>query len=139
MAEPKPWIDWAKLGPGVIGEELVALFSTSLRFVAVDLGRIAGLDALIFDGYVGGLRDAGWQGETRLARFGYAATAALTGIASQAISWPSVARRAAALPPDTEPPRLLSPGGAEQAAAVDVHLLRMGDEAYELLDLLKGG
>ncbi len=126
-------IDWSMLGPGAVGEELVALFQASLRFVAIDIERIAELDGLIFGGYVDGLRDAGWQGDARLARFGYAATAALTAIANQAIQWPSVAKRAAALPPDAEPPRLLSPGGVEQAAALHAHLLTLGDEAYALL------
>lgn len=99
-------IDWSKLGPGVIGEELVALFAASLRFVAIDIERIAELDALIFDGYMSGLRDVGWKGDGRMARFGYAATAALTSIAGQAIHWPRVAKRAAALPPGAEPPAL---------------------------------
>lgn len=127
-------VDWSMLGPGVVGEELVALFQASLRFVAIDFERIAELDGLIFGGYMDGLRDAGWQGDITLARFGYAATVALTGIASQAIHWPSVAKHAAALPPGAEPPRLLSPGGEEQAAALHAHLLTLGDEAYALLD-----
>jgi hypothetical protein len=35
------------------------------------------VEASVFDGYLGGLFEAGWRGEGRLARFGYAASAAL--------------------------------------------------------------
>lgn len=90
---------------------------------------------LIFAGYLAGLRAAGWQGDERLARFGFTANAALkVGIADPAIKLPTSARRAATLPPGAEPPRLLSPGGYTQAAAKQRHLLAMGDEACRLLD-----
>lgn len=54
------------------------------------------------------------------------------GVAEPAIKMPNVARRAAALPPDIEPPRLLNPGGYAQAAAVGHYLLDLGDEACHL-------
>jgi Phosphotransferase enzyme family len=126
-------IDWEKVGTGALGEEIASLF-LGLRFVAIDIHRIADLDALIFAGYVDGLRDAGWQGDSCLARFGYAATAALSSIADMAIKWPRIARRVAALPAGTEPPRLLNPGGPAQAAAEQLHLLSLGEEACMLLD-----
>jgi hypothetical protein len=129
-------IDWAELGRGVIGEELVALFTGTLKFVPVEIGRISDLDKRIFEGYLTGLQDAGWQGDPRMARFGYAATAALGIIADHAIKWPAIAKRAAALPPDTEPPRLLSPGGYEQAAALNLNLIKLGEEAVDLVDVL---
>jgi hypothetical protein len=129
-------IDWAEAGPGVVGEELVPLFSASLRFVAVDADKIADLDDLIFAGYVEGLRDAGWRGDSRLARFGYAATAALQSVADRAIKWPNIARRAAALPAGQEPPRLLDAGGPAQQTALRRHLLDLGDEARALLNSL---
>ena len=34
-------------------------------------------DAAIFDGYLHGLHEAGWQGDPRIARFGFAASASL--------------------------------------------------------------
>lgn len=130
-------LDWGSAGLGVPGEELVPLFATTLSFVAVPLERIPELDALIFAGYLTGLREAGWQGDERLVRFGFTALAALkAGVADPAIKIPNVARRAAALPPDAEPPRLLSPGGYPQAAARAHHLLTMGEEALQLLDQL---
>lgn len=126
--------DWGMAGLGVLGEELVPLFAATLSFVAVPLEQIPELDALIFAGYVAGLRDAGWQGDERLVRFGFTASAALkAGVADSAIRLPNVARRAAALPPDAEPLRLLSPGGYPQAIARAEHLLMMGEEALTLL------
>lgn len=107
-------LDWAATEIGVPGEELVPLFATTLSFVAVPLTRIAELDGVIFAGYIDGLRAAGWQGDERLARFGFTALAAL--------------------PPGAEPPRLLSPGGYPQAAARAHHLLTMGEEALQLLN-----
>jgi hypothetical protein len=128
-------LDWAATGLGVPGEELVPLFATTLSFVAVPLTRIAELDGVLFAGYIDGLRAAGWQGDERLARFGFTALAALkAGVAGPATQIPSVARRAAALPPGAEPPRLLSPGGYPQAAARAHHLLTMGEEALQLLN-----
>lgn len=130
-------LDWGMAGLGALGEELVPLFAATLSFVAVPLERIPELDALIFAGYVAGLRDAGWQGDERLVRFGFTASAALkAGVADPAVRLPNVARRAAALPPGAEPPRLLSPGGYPQANARADHLLTMGDEALQLVDLL---
>lgn len=130
-------LDWDAAGLAVIGDELVPLFAATLSFVAVAIDRIPVLDALIFDGYVAGLRDAGWQGDERLVRFGFTANAALkAGVADPAIKLPNVARRAAALPPDAEPPRLLSPGGYPQASARAQHLLAMGEEALQLVDLI---
>ena len=126
-------VDWAEMGVGWIGEEIVSLFATSLGFVEIDLNKIAILDALIFAGYVAGLRDAGWFGEVRLVRFGFAALAALGSIADRAIKWPRIARRVAALPAGTEPPRLLDAGGPAQYAARQRHLLDLGDEAQALL------
>lgn len=130
-------LDWAATGLGALGEELAPLFATTLSFVAVPLARIAELDTLIFAGYITGLREAGWQGDERLARFGFTAVAALkAGVAGPATKMPNVARRAAALPPDAEPPRLLSPGGYPQAAARAHHLLTMGEEALQLLNTI---
>jgi hypothetical protein len=129
-------IDWDKLGTGWIGKEIVALFATSLIFFEIDLDRIAELDALIFNGYLDGLRDAGWRGDPRWARFGYAATAALISIADRAFKWPRVACRAAALPAGAEPPRLLNAGGRAQTVAKDLYLIGLGEEACALADAL---
>lgn len=103
-------LDWAMVGIGILGEELVRLFGLTLLFFSVEIERIAEMDALIFAGYVEGLRAAGWQGDARLARFGFTALAALLmGVGDPAIKLPSVARRIAALPAGAEPPPLLGP------------------------------
>lgn len=128
-------IDWSRLGPAPVGKEIGWLFR-GLRFVVIDIDRIPELSALIFDGYLAGLRDAGWEGDRRLARFGYTATAALSSIADKATKWSRIAARVAALPAGVEPPRLLNPGGPVQAAAAQHHLLDLGEEALRLLEAL---
>ena len=92
-------IDWAELGTGVIGTDIVSLLTGSLRFTEFNINGIAELDRLIFAGYIDGLHDVGWQGDERLIRFGYTALAALESIADKAIKWPGVAKRVAALAP----------------------------------------
>jgi hypothetical protein len=128
-------IDWDVLGTGWIGKEIVALFATTLIFFEVDLDRIAELDTLIFDGYLDGLRDAGWQGDPRWARFGYAATAALISIADRAFKWPRVGRRWGGVA-GGPPPRLLNAGGRTQTVAKDLYLIGLGEEACALADAL---
>jgi hypothetical protein len=103
----------------------------------VEIGRIAEMNALIFAGYVEELRAAGWQGDARLARFGFTAQAALLmGVGDPAIKLPNVARRVAALPAGAEPLRILGPGLA-QNVALQRHLLDLGDEARTLLAALR--
>lgn len=70
-------IDWAYFGTGVIGEELGTFVAVSLNFLAVDAAHAHELDRVAFAGYMSGLQDAGWRGETDLARFGYTATTSL--------------------------------------------------------------
>jgi hypothetical protein len=72
-------VDWGTLGIGPVGAEAIELA----------LGVFTGDDGLrpgrppaaeaIYTAYVQGLRAAGWRGDARLARLGFAATAALTG------------------------------------------------------------
>jgi hypothetical protein len=71
-------IDWSYTGPGKLGQEIGITFAVDLQFMDVPARMAQELDRAIFDGYSDGLRDAGWQGDLRLARFGYAFTAALT-------------------------------------------------------------
>jgi hypothetical protein len=130
-------LDWAMTGIGILGEELVRLFALTLRFFTVEIWRIAELDALIFAGYMDGLRAAGWQGDARLVRFGFTAQAALLmGVGEPASRLPNVARRIAALPAGAEPLRMLGPGLA-QYIALQHHLLALGDEARMLLAALR--
>ena len=70
-------IDWAYAGRGAIGEELVPLVLASVGFFEVELDRAQALEEIILEGYLEGLRDAGWQGDPRQVQLGYAAAASL--------------------------------------------------------------
>jgi hypothetical protein len=66
-------VDWAFAGRGAIGEELVPLIVASLMFYEVGLDQAQALEEIVFEGYLEGLRDAGWRGDPRQVRLGYAA------------------------------------------------------------------
>jgi hypothetical protein len=71
-------IDWFFVGIGVIGQEIAPLVSQSAFFRAGEVDtvdRVWELDATVCDGYLQGLRDAGWRGDGRTARLGYALVA----------------------------------------------------------------
>jgi hypothetical protein len=66
-------IDWAFAGRGAIGEELTPLVLASVAFNEVDFAQAQALEDIVYEGYLEGLRDAGWQGDPRQVRLGYAA------------------------------------------------------------------
>ena len=70
-------IDWSLAGIGTIGEEIAPLFVQSLQYFEVEMDQMRRLDNLVFEGYLAGLRDVGWQGNPQMVRFGYTATLAL--------------------------------------------------------------
>jgi hypothetical protein len=70
-------IDWAFAGIDAVGTELAPLVIGSLAFDEVEMDQAEEFEQLAFEGYLEGLREAGWRGEVRQARFGYAATAPL--------------------------------------------------------------
>lgn len=70
-------IDWAGLGWGPIGSELSKLLSQTVNFFGLSADALPALDARIFEHYLEGLRDAGWQGDERVVRFGYTAASAM--------------------------------------------------------------
>lgn len=70
-------IDWSIAGIGAIGEEIAPLFVQSLQYFEVDMKQMRKLDKLVFEGYLTGLRDVGWQCDPQMVRFGYTATLAL--------------------------------------------------------------
>jgi hypothetical protein len=63
-------IDWAYVGHGEIGLDAGDLFGA-------EACEPRELDRVVFEGYLEGLREAGWDGDRDTARFGYAAYAAL--------------------------------------------------------------
>jgi len=66
-------IDWAFAGRSAIGTDLVPLVLTSVAFNEVDLAQAQGLEDIVFEGYLEGLRDAGWRGNPQQVRLGYTA------------------------------------------------------------------
>jgi hypothetical protein len=70
-------IDWAYTGIGAVGEEIGTLVSVGIQFMEVDVAQAVDLDEVVFEGYLAGLHDAGWRGDPRLVRLGFAATSAL--------------------------------------------------------------
>jgi hypothetical protein len=70
-------IDWAYVGRGELGMDAGDLFAASYSLFGVEPCEPRELDQVVFEHYFDGLRDAGWQGDWRMARFGYAAYAAL--------------------------------------------------------------
>ena len=70
-------IDWSHAGVAEIGHGIAPLVFSSLLDDRVDVVRAEALDKRVFAGYVRGLQEAGWQGDPRTARFGYAASLAL--------------------------------------------------------------
>jgi hypothetical protein len=70
-------IDWAYVGRGEIGLDAADLFGASYSTFSVEPTDLHAFDAIIFDSYVAGLREAGWRGDRQVVRFGFAASAAL--------------------------------------------------------------
>ena len=74
-------LDWALAGPGAIGEDLVSLVAVSLYYAGFTHDDAVQLDQTVFEGYIKGLRLAGWTGDARLARIGYTCAMTLRGLA----------------------------------------------------------
>jgi Phosphotransferase enzyme family len=126
-------IDWAIVGTGAIGEEIVSLVTISLQFLEVDMDKARDLDAIVFDGYLTGLQDVGWHGDVCRVRFGFAATAALFMGVGGAGVWlrgiladeGAIAEKVFGYPVDYV---------LDQFALLQTYLLDLGDEARELID-----
>lgn len=67
-------IDWSYGGIASIGEEMAPLVNASIGFGAVTLSEAFRLEQIVLEGYVAGLRDAGWRGDPDQVKFSYAAT-----------------------------------------------------------------
>ena len=70
-------IDWAGVGWGPLGSELSKLLSQTVNFFGLDPRTLSALDAELFERYLEGLRETGWQGDRRAVRFGYTAASAM--------------------------------------------------------------
>jgi hypothetical protein len=63
-------VDWAFIGVAGVGEDAGQLVGATAIFGDVAPERFRSLDQYVFEGYLDGLRDAGWAGDWRLARLG---------------------------------------------------------------------
>lgn len=76
-AEETVLIDWAFVGKGPIGAEIVSTVWVTLGFLELDSSSAEALEAVVFNGYMKGLQDSGWTGDARLARLGFTAAIGL--------------------------------------------------------------
>jgi hypothetical protein len=66
-------IDWAFVGRGPIGADLNPLVWMSMALGGVGLDKAQELEETVFEGYLEGLHEAGWQGDPLQVRLGYTA------------------------------------------------------------------
>jgi hypothetical protein len=129
-------IDWQIAGKGAIGEEIATLFGVSLQFASFPTQRAYELDRTVYESYLGGLRDAGWQGDERLVRFGFTASVALF------IAVGAVGHYLTTILGDEGELTVRRMMGCtredllDQYALLQKYLLDLGDEASELANIL---
>jgi hypothetical protein len=70
-------LDWDKMGIGAIGEELGGMVPASMIWFRVNGDDAIRFGEYAYQGYLAGLREAGWQGDEALVRLGFTASASL--------------------------------------------------------------
>jgi hypothetical protein len=126
-------IDWADVGVGALGEELACFVLADAIFYETDVADLPHLDQIAFTGYIAGLRSAGWTGPERLVRLGYTTAAVLrygVGVIQFLPSFLDETQRVYWEQALGHPAEEL----ADHAIPIHQFLLRLADEAYELLD-----
>lgn len=68
-------IDWSFAGGGAVGEDPGNLVPDSVADHFIPASQLAALEAAVFEGYLAGLRQAGWQEDPELVRLGMWASA----------------------------------------------------------------
>lgn len=127
-------IDWAVVGRGAVGEDLTAMVAVSLYFGEVPISKADDLDTAVFDGYLAGLQETGWQGNPRVVRLGYTCAMTLRGLAG-------VKQDIDLLMDKNSLPNLVQLIGLEEIGAIADHfaavrrfrLVRMAEEARGLM------
>jgi hypothetical protein len=66
-------VDWGFCGIFPVGNDLADLIGLAAWFCDLDVDDIPAVEAVAFAAYEDGLRSAGWRGDRRLIRLGYAA------------------------------------------------------------------
>ncbi len=129
-------IDWAFAGTGAVGEELVPLVIASTTFCEVEPSSLINLEQAALEAYAEGLRDAGWRGDPRLVRLGYAIGASLR-------FGPGCAIPALLFVLREDAPELVLPvfgvpmdEALERWSAVTAHVLELAGEARVLMEAL---
>lgn len=127
-------IDWGRPGIGCLGIE-IAQFAVNFRSVRdVDFDQLQALNDLVFEQYLAGLRDVGWEGDAKILRLGYTASAALQNGLSDILSL-----RGGVYPKGYDRMRLLwgersEEENMERGGELLSFILRMGDEARVLMN-----
>jgi hypothetical protein len=70
-------LDWGFCGPAPLGADLAELVVGPTWFCDLEIADFAAAEEVAFDAFRRGLADAGWHGDERLLRLGYAAHAGL--------------------------------------------------------------
>jgi hypothetical protein len=128
-------IDWAFVGRGPIGADLNPLVWMSIALGGVGLDKRQELEEIVFEGYLEGLHEAGWRGDSQQVRLGYTAAGAR-------YMFPELGRwlaliRDESLRANMEQRSGLSMGGAfDSAAWMRRSLFSQLDEASDLMDIL---
>jgi len=130
-------IDWAMMGYGGVGEEIGVTTAVALYWLEVAADQAQELDRIVFESYVAGLRNAGWQGDVQLARFGYTTTAALViGVAMTMIWGVYVLSSDEGIHSAESTIGYKLDDILAQWATIHPFLLDLGDEALRLADTL---
>jgi hypothetical protein len=70
-------LDWSFAGIGAVGTELAPMVAAGVCFYDAEPEQMPAIDELVFQGYLEGLRAAGWDGNSDLVRVGYTTAASL--------------------------------------------------------------
>ena len=70
-------VDWGFCGPAPLGSDLSDLVLGAAWFCDLEAADVPAVEQAAFGAYGDGLRDAGWDGDFRLLRLGYAVAASL--------------------------------------------------------------
>ena len=70
-------LDWAFCGPFPVGNDVADLVYVAAWFCDIEIAELATFEQVAFAAYEDGLRAAGWHGDRRLVRLGFATAVAL--------------------------------------------------------------
>ena len=118
-------LDWALAGIEPLGDDLGQFVFGAQNNLADQPPEV--VCETLFEGYIAGLRDCGWRGDATLARFGFAASAALRVGLFQVILLSEELKQAA--------PQAIEPGGRQNVP--DCFEVVMAREARALLEKIE--